>query len=89
MKNRFAPTALLCGTALSTMAAMTVDVGPAEAQTSQATVAQPASNTPDTPVGGTVPRGAAEANSEAITVTGTAAHKIADGVTGLQPGGGL
>ena len=90
MKNRFAPTALLCGTALSTMAAMTLDAGPAEAQTSQAAVA-PASNTPDTPVGGAGPVGKAnaEANSEAITVTAAAAHKTADGVTGLQPGGGL
>jgi len=30
-----------------------------------------------------------ETDAEAITVTGTAGHKSADGVTGLQPGGGL
>ena len=90
MKNRFAPTALLCGTALSTMAAMTMATRSTEAQTSQPAVA-PASNVPasNVSIGGAVPGGAADANSEAITVTGTGAHKTADGVTGLQPGGGL
>jgi iron complex outermembrane receptor protein len=51
-------------------------IGPVQAQTIP--VSSPASQT-----------GRKASGSEAITVVGTAGHKSADGVTGLQPGGGL
>ncbi len=84
MTHRLAPALLLCGTALSTTAAWG---GRAAAQDDQATAATPtAARGPAT---AKTARPAVDANGEAITVTGTAGHKTADGVTGLQPGGGL
>ena len=83
MTKRLAPAMLSCGTALSTMAMMLLGSGSAAAQVSQPTA------TEATPAKAGSRGPATDANGEAITVTGTAAHKTADGVTGLQPGGGL
>ncbi len=83
MTHRLAPALLLCGTALSTMAWSR----PAAAQDGQVTALTAA--TVKAPVTGRLPRATGDANGESITVTGSAAHKTADGVTGLQPGGGL
>ena len=86
MTHRLAPALLLCGTALSTLAVISMGSIRAEAQTSQAVPATP----PGPPVAKTsgvqTPN---TSNGESIIVTGTAGHKSADGVTGLQPGGGL
>ncbi len=83
---RLAPAMLLCGTALSTMAAATSWSGRAAAQASQPATPPAAAGAARGQAAGS---GAVGANGEAITVTGVAGHKSADGVTGLQPGGGL
>jgi len=81
MTSRLLFNILLCGTALSTI--LSVDMLPRRAEAQSAT-SLPADASPATPR-----TTASQPGAEAITVSGTAGHHSADGVTGLQPGGGL